>query len=193
MMGRKQFAEGLMVELARWHDYAAGLKKQVFDREDQLERLGGLTAVQLEDRKAELDAAVAGKLAEKERLQAEIDSVAAELVDVKDRVALATDGLYSYAHPAESSLELQTRLSTTQNEIKDMVRRGVAVASSTTFTFNGSLVEGRRWVADISKLMLRAFNAEAENCVKTVRAGNLAAAQKRLNLSADQIAKLGAR
>lgn len=74
-----------------------------------------------------------------------------------------------------------------------MVREKRAVHSSSTFTFNGSAVEGRKWVDDISKLMLRAFNAEAENCVKTVRAGNLAAAQKRLSTSVDQIAKLGAR
>ena len=39
--------------------------------------------------------------------------------------------------------------------------------------------------------MLRACNAEAENAVKTVKAGNLASAQKRLSTARDQIAKQG--
>ena len=37
--------------------------------------------------------------------------------------------------------------------------------------------------------MLRAYNAEAENCVRYVKAGNLAAAEKRLNGSAASIAR----
>jgi len=39
--------------------------------------------------------------------------------------------------------------------------------------------------------MLRAYNAEAENCVKTVKAGNLAAASARLIKAAEQIARQG--
>ncbi|MGB7817830.1 MAG: DUF4041 domain-containing protein, partial [Ornithinibacter sp.] len=40
-------------------------------------------------------------------------------------------------------------------------------------------------------IMLRAYNAEAENAVKTVKAGNLASAQKRLSTAREQIAKQG--
>ena len=47
-----------------------------------------------------------------------------------------------------------------------------AVQASTTFTFNNSAAKGRKFVADMSKMMLRAYNAEAENCVLTVKAGN---------------------
>ncbi len=43
----------------------------------------------------------------------------------------------------------------------------------------------------MSKILLRAFNAEAENCIKTMRAGNLTAAQQRLSKVADQIARQG--
>ncbi len=39
--------------------------------------------------------------------------------------------------------------------------------------------------------MLRAYNAEAENAVKTVKAGNLASAQKRLSTAREQIARQG--
>ncbi|MGO3797309.1 MAG: DUF4041 domain-containing protein, partial [Pauljensenia sp.] len=44
---------------------------------------------------------------------------------------------------------------------------------------------------DMSRMMLRAYNAEAENAVLTVRAGNLDAAIKRLERARDQASKLG--
>jgi hypothetical protein len=43
----------------------------------------------------------------------------------------------------------------------------------------------------MSRIMLRAYNAEAENCVKTVKAGNLPAAEARLVKAMDQIEKQG--
>ncbi len=46
-------------------------------------------------------------------------------------------------------------------------------------------------VADFSKLMLRAYNAEADNCVRSLRAGSLASAIKRLDRSVETIARLG--
>jgi len=45
---------------------------------------------------------------------------------------------------------------------------------------------------DFSKLMLRAYNAEAENVVRSLRAGNTALAIKRLDAARAAIAKLGA-
>ncbi|WP_052372697.1 DUF4041 domain-containing protein [Amycolatopsis taiwanensis] len=45
--------------------------------------------------------------------------------------------------------------------------------------------------ADLSKLMLRAYNAEADNCVRSVRAGTVASAKQRLDRSVESIAKLG--
>ena len=46
--------------------------------------------------------------------------------------------------------------------------------------------------SDFSKLMLRAYNAEADNCVRSLRAGNVLTAKKRLDASVTAIAKLGA-
>ena len=73
-----------------------------------------------------------------------------------------------------------------------MVRAGDAVLASDMFTFNNSLAKGRRMTAEFSKLMLRAYNAEADNCVRALRAGNVLTAKKRLESSVTTIAKLGA-
>jgi hypothetical protein len=45
------------------------------------------------------------------------------------------------------------------------VRRDSAILSTTSWTVNGSTTEGRKMVRDFSKLMLRAYNAEADNTV----------------------------
>ena len=46
-------------------------------------------------------------------------------------------------------------------------------------------------VADLSKLMLRAYNAEADNCVRSLRSGNISTAKKRLENAMKSIEKLG--
>ena len=46
-------------------------------------------------------------------------------------------------------------------------------------------------VGDLSKLMLRAYNAEADNCVRSLRSGNAVTAKKRLERAMQAIEKLG--
>lgn len=192
-LGRGKFAEGLLTELSQWHAYASDLKAQLEAQSETIERLGLLPVVEKEQRERELDQTILEKETNLGKILIGIEEASKDLVDAIDRSDLESNGLYAYQHPAESALDLQTRLTKVQSEIKELVRAKKAVQSSTTFTFNGSASEGSRWVADISKLMLRAFNAEAENCMKTVRAGNLAAAQKRLMTAASTIEKLGSR
>ncbi|WP_427135613.1 DUF4041 domain-containing protein [Pseudarthrobacter sp. S9] len=66
-----------------------------------------------------------------------------------------------------------------------------AVTTVSGCSFNGSTKEGNKFVRDLSALLLRAYNAEAGNCVKPVKAGSLLTAQARLEKARDQIAKRG--
>jgi len=54
-----------------------------------------------------------------------------------------------------------------------MVKNKTAATGSQSFTFNNSLAKGRKFVGDLSKLMLRGYNAEADICVRVLKAGNL--------------------
>jgi len=101
-------------------------------------------------------------------------------------------GLYDYENPAESSVALGTELESVRSEMKRAVREGQAATATANFTFNNSTAKGKKFVQDMTKLLLRAYNAEAENCVKGVKAGNLAAAQKRLSAVVEQVERLGA-
>lgn len=123
--------------------------------------------------------------------EAERSRVQDEIVNLRDTAHLQEYGLFDFENPAESSVSLATELESVRSEIKRLARAGDATVATSNFTFNNSAAKGRKFVNDMSKLLLRAYNAEAENCIKTVRAGNLDAAQKRLSTVSTQVERLG--
>jgi hypothetical protein len=79
-----------------------------------------------------------------------------------------------------------------REQIKAMTKTdGGAVRGSTTWTVNDSLPKGRKMVRDFSKLMLRAYNAEADNLVRGLKPYKLDAAIDRLTKVVATIARLG--
>jgi hypothetical protein len=107
----------------------------------------------------------------------------------RDVEALHDVGIYTYRHPLENAVAYQDALESIKASIRLQIAEGRAIEVSTRFTFDNSLAKGRKMTADLAKLMLRAYNAEAENCVRYVKAGNLAAAEKRLTGAASSIAR----
>jgi len=107
-----------------------------------------------------------------------------------DRV-LQDVGIYRYHHPLENALAYRERLDDITTRIVEMIKVDAAIEKSNMFTFDGSLAKGRMMTNDLAKLMLRAYNAEAENVVRSLRAGNTVTAIKRLDAAKAAIAKLG--
>lgn len=107
-----------------------------------------------------------------------------------DRV-LQSVGIYRYHHPLESAAAFKERLDELSARIAESVKAGWAIVASNMFTYDNSLAKGRRMVADLSKLMLRAYNAEADNSIRSLRVGNVVTAKKRLDASRESIANLG--
>ncbi|WP_236833414.1 DUF4041 domain-containing protein [Blastococcus sp. MG754427] len=140
---------------------------------------------------AEVDA-LRRQLAEAERRATEQRPTGDDdFVELDDARLLQQVGIYHYHHPLENAELYRERLAELREQIKEMVKAGKAIEASDRFSFNNSLAAGRRMTADFSKLMLRAYNAEADNCVRALRAGALAAATKRLETAAGTIARLG--
>lgn len=115
-----------------------------------------------------------------------------QLITVDDALVLQEVGIYEYHHPLENADSYKQTLTELRADIREAVTTSEAIVVAKKFSFNNSLAEGRRLTADLSKLMLRAYNAEAENCVRTIRAGNLDTAKRRLDKAAKDIEKLGA-
>lgn len=161
-------------------DYRAGVEAELDSARAAAEQSRAAAAAQLEAIQRQVDAATA-QLAELQRTIIDVTAVA-ELQEV---------GLFEYEHPAETSADLATQLERVRYDIKSRIRDKRAVTAAPKFLFNNSEAQGRKFVSDMSKVLLRAYNAEAENAVKTTKAGNLAVAQKRLTTAAEQIARSG--
>ncbi len=116
---------------------------------------------------------------------------ATDLIDLDDARILQEVGIYRYHHPLESAAGYGDALKALEQQIAEMVRAESAFTRSEVFTFNNSLAQGRRMSDDLGKLMLRAYNAEADNVIRALRAGNVETARRRLEASRAAIAKLG--
>lgn len=113
------------------------------------------------------------------------------IIELDDQRILQDVGIYRYHHPLENAAAYKDRLRVLDAQVDEVVKAGRAVLAADLFTFDGSLAKGRRMVGDLSKLMLRAYNAEADNCVRSLRSGNVSTATKRLDSAVAAIEKLG--
>ncbi|MDR7312014.1 regulator of protease activity HflC (stomatin/prohibitin superfamily) [Nocardioides luteus] len=129
------------------------------------------------------------RIAELEAALARADG--SDIVDLNDQRVLQDVGIYRYHHPLEDAAAYKDRLTDINVRIDELVKANRAVLAADLFTFDGSLARGRKMVTDLSKLMLRAYNAEADNCVRSLRHGNISTAKKRLEKSMKSIERLG--
>ncbi len=132
--------------------------------------------------------------AENRELKRKLESMAgtvSEIVVLSDELVLQEVGIYRYHHPLESAAEYQESLAELDSEIADFIKSGRAIEKSNMFTYDNSLAKGRKMADDLAKLMLRAYNAEAENCIRSLRAGNAATSKGRIERSREAIEKLG--
>lgn len=123
--------------------------------------------------------------------QAELSQLQAQVIVVRDELVLQEVGIYDYRHPLDSALAYKGRLAAIRDEIKTAARTGDAVVGQEGWTVNGSAAEGRRMYRDLSKLMLRAYNNEADTAVRSMKPYQVASSVARLEKARDVISKLG--
>lgn len=102
------------------------------------------------------------------QLEQQIVTLRSEVIDLESVVNLQDLGLYDYENPAQSSAELSGHLEAVRLAIKQTVINKTATTAAPKFLFNNSEAQGRKFVASMTAILLRAYNAEAENCVKTI-------------------------
>jgi hypothetical protein len=125
-------------------------------------------------------------------LRLQLEALASdETVVLDDERVLQEIGIYRYHHPLETGAAYRDRLKDLNERIATLVKSGRGIQKSEMFTYDGSLAKGRRMTTDLGRLMLRAYNAEADNSIRTLRVGNVVTAKSRLEASRTAIAKLG--
>ncbi|MFE4306674.1 DUF4041 domain-containing protein [Streptomyces sp. NPDC056891] len=124
--------------------------------------------------------------------ESRLTELRAQIVTTDETVLLQQVGIYAYRHQLHDAVAYRSRLDSLKAEIKDLARNNQAVLAATDWTVNGSSREGRKMIRDLSKLMLRAYNAEADYAVRTMRPHRLTSLVDRLYKSRETIARLGA-
>lgn len=141
---------------------------------------------------ADMDTQIALLEAENKLLKRRLEVLGDEaLVELDDARVLQDAGIYRYHHPLEAAAAYKVRLEELESRIAELIRTGRAIQKSEQFIFNNSIAQGRRLAGDLSRLMLRAYNSEADNAIRSLRAGNVQTAKRRLEASRTAIAKLG--
>jgi hypothetical protein len=170
---------------------------------EQLASLGALSVIELQAKKSELEREIAEQAMRLQRDRAEaaeavrmannqLSETRKAIVETEDLALLQEAGIYRYRHPLTDAVAYQNELAKIGEAIKAMVRKdGGAILASQNWTVNGSVTQGRAMIRDFSKLMLRAFNAEADNLIRTLKPYKRDAAVERLTKVAETIARLG--
>ncbi|MCZ7532374.1 MAG: DUF4041 domain-containing protein [Acidimicrobiia bacterium] len=114
-----------------------------------------------------------------------------DLVVLDDERVLQSVGIYRYHHPLEDAVAYKERLTELGTRISHLVKSDQAIEKSNMFTFDNSLAKGRKMTNDLATLMLRAYNAESDNSIRSLRVGNVVTAKRRLEASRSAIARLG--
>ena len=125
------------------------------------------------------------------QLRSEYEHLRSGIVETNETAILQEVGVYEYRHPLQDSPAFKAQLSGIQARIKDAVKAGSAVVGTTNWTVNGSTRDGAKMVKEFSKLMLRAYNNEADNAVRAMKPYTLESAIARLEKARATIVKLG--
>lgn len=151
----------------------------------------GMDAAAVASEAAAVRAELAKARDEYQVVQAQLAAVRAELVRTSTEAELQEVGIYEYQHPLADAVTYKARLAELTERAKAMTRGKTAVLAATGWTVNGSVAEGRKMINETCKLMLRAYNAEADGCVARVRPHRLQSTMERLDKAAHTIARLG--
>lgn len=116
-----------------------------------------------------------------------------EVLVLDDQLLLQSHGIYDYHHPLEDSPAYEEALQALRQDIVNLLEKNEAIIASSAFAFEGSFAAGQKMIKELSQLCLRAFNSEVDISMRTMRAGSLELAKKRLEKSRDSIEKLGSR
>ncbi|MGN6201336.1 MAG: DUF4041 domain-containing protein [Solirubrobacterales bacterium] len=172
------------------------LRAEIEEQRQRLEEERKEAEVQLirqaEESQASLQEELAAARNEKEELTTRLTELKDEVVTTEETALLQEAGVYEYRHPLSDSVEYKDALKELKDRVREMTRAdGGAVRGNTNWTVNGSVPQGRKMVRDFSKLMLRAYNAEADNLARGMKPYKLESAVERLTKVAATIARLG--
>ncbi len=122
----------------------------------------------------------------------EISDTKNSLIETQEIAMLQEVGIYQYTSILDTSAGYSDKIAEIRSSIKDRnIANGGAIRAAQGWTVNGSTAEGAKMVKEFSKLMLRAYNGEVDDAIRTLKPFKLQAAVDRVNKVEQSIEKLG--
>lgn len=115
------------------------------------------------------------------------------LVILDDEMLYQEFGLYTPVYNLMNSEAYKDRLQVVRQNQKLMIKNNTASSFPTNFTYNNSLAQGKKLVADNVKQILRAFNNECEAIIDKVKFNNVESIRKRIIKSCEDLNKLNSK
>lgn len=150
--------------------------------------------------KASVQAAIKDDMSKRQALAQEIHSLNEEIEKKKASIIFLDDeilyqdfGLYTPVYNLMNSEKYKDRLAVVREQQKTMIKNNTAATFPANFTYNNSLAQGKKLVADNVKQILRAFNNECEAIIDKVKFNNVEAIRKRIIKSCEDLNKLNSK
>jgi len=180
-MFNKGKIEELNVEIERLNATVEGLSK-----------FGALGALEIVEEIAKMETQKSSVSDELLSLQREIIETRKLLIETQEIAMLQEVGVYQYTSILDTSEGYSDKIAEIQVKIKERnVANGGAITAAQGWTVNGSTSEGAKMIKEFSKLMLRAYNGEVDDALRTLKPYKLDAAVDRVNKVEVSIEKLG--
>ena len=128
---------------------------------------------------------------ETEKAQQELDALQSLIIDKEEALEIQSFGLYNPRYSFMKADEYRARLLEIRAKQKAMITAKTAASGASGWTVNDSAAKGKKMIADMKKLLLRAFNAECDDVIEHVTYSNIERSEKRITASRDAISKLG--
>ena len=125
-------------------------------------------------------------------LQQQISAAKQELIETDEEVLMQSFGMYKPHYAFANSTRYKEELADLRAKQKDWIKQGLAATGSDTWTVNGDARKGKKMIADMQKLLIRAFNFECDDAIDHVKFNNIDTSKKRIESSFNAISKLGA-
>jgi len=158
----------------------------------ELSKFGGMNAVQIEQEITQLRITKTEIEKELSAVRQELSNLKTSLIETEEIAMLQEVGIYHYSTVLESSIGYSEKIKEIEAEIKKRnLTDGGAIKAANEWIVNGSASEGRKVIKEFSKLMLRAYNGEVDDAIRTLKPYKMQAAINRIDKVEKSIEKLG--
>lgn len=110
---------------------------------------------------------------------------------LKDDLEITEFGVYEPQFDYETSAIYKLKIKDNRDDQKQLIIHDMAVTGGENWSVDGSYSKGKSMIKRQKKLMLRAFNGECDNFMKSVKWNNVTRMEERILKSSEIISKMG--